>query len=62
MINIVGGMQKPLVDNNLIEVVDTAQLPNWAEDKNIEEFLGKGKPGFNFIGYQDKVYGVPTLL
>ncbi|MBV9287433.1 MAG: hypothetical protein JO288_06360, partial [Hyphomicrobiales bacterium] len=62
VINIVGGMQKPLVDNNLIEVVDTAQAPNWAKDKNIDEFLGKGKPGFNFIGYQDKVYGVPTVL
>ena len=62
VINIVGGMQKPLVDNDLIEVIDTAQLPNWAKDKNIEEFLGKGTPGFNFIGYQDKVYGVPTVL
>ena len=62
VINIVGGMQKPLVDNNLIEVIDTAQLPNWAKDKNIDEFLGKGKPGFNFIGYEDKVYGVPTVL
>ena len=62
VINIVGGMQKPLVDNNLIEVLDTAQLPNWAKDKNIEEFLGKGKPGFNFIGYEDKVYGCPTVL
>src|SRR6266852_4482060 len=62
VINIVGGMQKPLVENNLIEVIDTAQLPNWAKDKNIDEFLGSGKPGFNFIGYQDKVYGVPTVL
>jgi hypothetical protein len=62
VINIVGGMQKPLVDNDLIEVIDTSQLPNWAKDKNIEEFLGKGTPGFNFIGYQDKVYGVPTVL
>jgi putative spermidine/putrescine transport system substrate-binding protein len=62
VINIVGGMQKPLVDNNLIEVIDTAKLPNWSKDKNIEEFLGKGKPGFNFIGYKDKVYGVPTVL
>ncbi|MFI5382600.1 MAG: PotD/PotF family extracellular solute-binding protein [Tepidisphaerales bacterium] len=62
VINIVGGMQKPLVENNLIEVIDTAQLPNWAKDKNIGEFLGSGKPGFNFIGYQDKVYGVPTVL
>jgi hypothetical protein len=50
VINIVGGMQKPLVDNNLIEVVNAAQLPNWAKDENIGEFLGKGKPGFNFIG------------
>ena len=55
-------MQKPLVDNDLIEVIDTAQLPNWAKDKNIGEFLGKGKPGFNFIGYQDKVYGCPSVL
>jgi putative spermidine/putrescine transport system substrate-binding protein len=62
VINIVGGMQKPLVDNDLIEVIDTSLLPNWARDKNIEEFLGKGTPGFNFIGYQDKVYGVPTVL
>jgi putative spermidine/putrescine transport system substrate-binding protein len=22
----------------------------------------KGKPGFSFIGYQDKIYGVPTVL
>src|SRR6516225_3943913 len=62
VINIVGGMQKPLVDNNLIEVLDAAQLPNWAKDKNSGEFPAKGKPGFNFIGYQDKVYGVPTVL
>ena len=62
IINIVGGMQKPLVDNDLIEDIDTAQLPNWAKDKNIEEFLGKGTPGFKFIGYKDKVYGVPTVL
>ncbi len=62
IINIVGGMQKPLVDNNLIVAIDTNQIPNWAKDGYIEEFLGKGKPGFNFIGYQDKIYGVPTVL
>ena len=55
-------MQKPLVDNNLVEAIDTAKLPNWAKDKNIEEFFGKGKPGFQFIGYKDKIYGVPTVL
>jgi putative spermidine/putrescine transport system substrate-binding protein len=61
-INIVGGMQKPLVDNNLIEELDTSKLPNWANDKNIAEFLGKGSPGFQFIGYNDKIYGCPTVL
>jgi putative spermidine/putrescine transport system substrate-binding protein len=62
IINIVGGMQKPLVDNNLIEELDLAKMPNWAKDKNIAEFLGKGTPGFNFIGYKDKIYGAPTVL
>lgn len=62
IINIVGGMQKPLVDNNLIEELDTSKLPNWAKDKNISEFLAPGSPGFNFIGYQDKIYGCPTVL
>ena len=62
LINIVGGMQKPLVDNDLVEPIDTTQIPNWSKDTNISEFLAKGKPGFNFIGYQDKIYGVPTVL
>jgi spermidine/putrescine-binding protein len=62
IINVVGGMQKPLVENDLIVPVDDTQIPNLAKDSYIEEFLGKGKPGFNFIGYQDKVYGVPTVL
>src|SRR5262245_64943500 len=39
IINIVGGMQKPLVDNNLIEELDTSKIPNWAKDRNISEFL-----------------------
>jgi putative spermidine/putrescine transport system substrate-binding protein len=62
IINIVGGMQKPLVDGNLIEELDTSKMPNWAKDKNISEFLAKGSPGFPFIGYNDKIYGVPTVL
>jgi putative spermidine/putrescine transport system substrate-binding protein len=62
LINIVGGMQKPLVDNSLVEPIDLTQMPNWSKDTNISEFLAKGKPGFNFIGYQDKIYGVPTVL
>ncbi len=62
VINIVGGMQKPLVDNNLIDELDLSKIPNWAKDKNIEEFLKPGSPGFNFIGYQGKIYGCPTVL
>jgi spermidine/putrescine-binding protein len=62
IINIVGGMQKPLVDNNLVEPIDISKLPNWSKDKNIDEFLGKDKPGFQFIGYKDTIYGVPTVL
>ena len=62
IINIVGGMQKPLVDNNLVEPIDISKLPNWSKNKNIEEFLGQGKPGFQFIGYKDTIYGVPTVL
>jgi hypothetical protein len=55
-------MQKPLVDNDLIEELDTSKLPGWARNKNIGEFLSKGTPGFNFIGYNDKIYGCPTVL
>ena len=62
IINIVGGMQKPLVDNGLIQAMDTGRIPNWREDHNIHEFLGKGTPGFNFIGYEQKIYGCPTVL
>ena len=62
VINIVGGMQKPLVDNELIEPIDTARLSAWSRDRNIAEFMAKGTPGFNFIGYQNTVYGVPTVL
>jgi len=62
VINIVGGMQKPLVDNDLIEELDTSKLPGWAKNRNIGEFLSKGSPGFNFIGYNDKIYGCPTVL
>src|SRR3984893_6434015 len=62
VINIVGGMQKPLVENSLIVPIDPSKLSNWNKDSNIKEFLAQGTPGFNFIGYQDKVYGVPTVL
>jgi len=62
LINIVGGMQKPLVENDLIEPIDTAKLPNWAADSYIAQYLSPGTPGFDFIGYNGKIYGVPTVL
>jgi putative spermidine/putrescine transport system substrate-binding protein len=62
IINIVGGMQKPLVENDLVEKIDTTRLPNWSKDTYLDEFLGKGKPGFKFIGLGDDIYGVPTVL
>ena len=62
IINIVGGMQKPLVDNDLIMKLDTARMPNWSKNSYIRDYLGKGTPGFDFIGYKGEIYGVPTVL
>jgi putative spermidine/putrescine transport system substrate-binding protein len=62
LINIVGGMQKPLVDNKLIVPIDTARISNWSKDSYIEEYLAKGRPGFDFIGYKGQIFGVPSVL
>ena len=62
IINIVGGMQKPLVENDLVEALDTSKMPNWGTNSYINTYLAAGTPGFDFIGYQDKIYGVPTVL
>src|SRR5437899_10808011 len=62
IVNIVGGMQKPLVENNLIEPIDTARMPNWGKDTYIREFLAPGKPRVTFIGYKGNVYALHTAL
>jgi spermidine/putrescine-binding protein len=62
IMNIVGGMQKPLVENDLVEALDTSKMPNWGKDTYIQNYLASGTPGFDFIGYKDKIYGVPTVL
>jgi putative spermidine/putrescine transport system substrate-binding protein len=62
VINIVGGMQKPLVDNDLILELDTGRLSNWQGNSYIKQYLAPVTPGFQFIGYEDKIYGVPTVL
>jgi putative spermidine/putrescine transport system substrate-binding protein len=60
--NTVGGYQQPLVSKNLIKPIDTSRIPNWAGDTFITQFLGTGTPGFGFISYQDKIYGVPSVM
>jgi len=62
VINIVGGMQKPLVEVDLIDAIDTARMPNWQKNSYISDYLAPGTPGFDFIGYKNQVYGVPTIL
>lgn len=62
IINIVGGMQKPLAQADLIREIDTTRLPNWGRNTYIADYLAKGSPGFDFISHDDRVYGVPTVL
>jgi spermidine/putrescine-binding protein len=62
IINIVGGMQKPLVENKLILPLDTSRLKNWQNNEYIASYFKPGSKGFDFIGYDGKVYGVPTIL
>lgn len=62
LVNIVGGMQQPLVENDLIKEIDTSKLRNWAGNSYIADYMGEGGPGFDFIGYDGKIYGVPTVL
>lgn len=62
LINIVGGMQRPLAEADLISEIDISRLPNWERNNYIEEYLAPGTPGFDFIGYDGTLYGVPTVL
>src|SRR5690606_32033097 len=57
LINIVGGMQEPLVQNDLILDLDPSRLSNWQGNTYIERYLAPGTPGFQFIGYEDRIYG-----
>lgn len=62
IVNIVGGMQEPLVENGLIRELDTSRMPNWETNDYISDYLAEGTPGFDFIGHDNRVYGVPTVL
>lgn len=62
IINIVGGMQEPLVENDLIRPLDTGKLANWDSNSYLKDYLGADTPGFEFIGLKDRLYGVPSVL
>lgn len=62
IIHIVGGMQRPLAEADLIEEIEISRLPNWASNSYIDEYLAPGTPGFEFIGFDGRTYGVPTIL
>lgn len=62
IINIVGGMQRPLAEADLIQEIDTSRLEHWERNSYISNYLAPGSPGFDFIGYKGKTFGVPTVL
>lgn len=62
VINIVGGMIEPLVENKLISPIDIAKIPNWSSDTYISKYLTQSSGGQNFISYKDTIYAVPTVL
>lgn len=61
-IHIVGGVQKPLVELGLIQPIEPERMPNWAKDDFIARFMQPGTGGYEAIGYQGRIYGVPTII
>ena len=62
LVSIVGGMQKPLVENDLVEPVDTSRIPSWNENTYIRDYLINSQTGFDFAGYDGKLYMLPIFL
>ncbi len=62
LLHVVGGVQPPLVENGLIEEIDTARIPNWSKDAYIQDYMAEGKPGHRMVAYNGKIYGVPTII
>ena len=62
LIGIVGGMQKPLVENDLVVPIDTSRLSNWASHSNIKRYMLDDPAGFNFVGWEGQLYMVPTFI
>jgi len=61
-IHIVGGMQKPLAELGLIQPVDTSRLPNLAKNKYVADYIKPGTPGYEYLYYNDQLYGIPTAF
>lgn len=62
IVNIVGGMQQPLVETGLIDPIDISRLSNWDKNTYIQQFLDPDTPGYEFISYDGQIYGIPTVL
>ncbi len=61
-IHIVGGVQKPLSELGLIVPIETERMPNWGKNEFIQKYLQPGAGGHHAIGYEGKIYGVPTII
>lgn len=62
LMGIVGGMQKPLVENDLVVPLDTSRLSNWGKHTNIQKYILDDPAGFQFAGWEGKVYMMPTFI
>ena len=62
LMGIVGGMQKPLIENDLVVPLDTSRLKNWAGHTNIKKYILDDPAGFKFAGWEGKVYMMPTFI
>jgi len=62
MVGIVGGMQKPLIENDLVRPLDTSRLPNWNRHANIKRYIIDDPAGAAFVGWEGKVYMMPTFI
>lgn len=62
LMGIVGGMQKPLVENELVVPLDTSRLSNWEKHTNIKKYILDDPAGFQFAGQDGKIYMMPTFI
>lgn len=61
-VHVVGGVQEPLAELDLIVPIDPSRMPNWGRNEYISRYFQPGKPGHDHIGYKGKTFGIPTIL